>query len=169
MHRISRMNKLVNNHSISTYTDDDHTGFSDLAHALYCHQFPHAVEYPVSHPEIEDYIQSLLQIHAGQGVILTVSVEQELCGFVCLQEPVKPKQVDAVGDSRYVFLSDLFVSRQYRKQGLGTALLHAAEAWAVEPGSKKIVLRVMGDNKMAIRFYERHQFQSQFMVMNKSL
>lgn len=168
MHHISRMND-VNNYSISTYADADYAEFSDLAHALYCHQFPHADVYPASHPEIENYIQNLLQISAGQGVILIIRVEQKLCGFVCLQGPADPEQVDAAGESRYVFLSDLFVHSQYRKQGLGTALLQAAEKWAVESGCEKIALRVMGNNKVAIRFYERHRFQSQFMVMNKSL
>jgi len=163
------MNDLVKNHLISAYADVDYAEFCSLAHALYCHQFPHADGYPVNHPEIVNYRNNLLQIHPEKGVVLTVRVEQKLCGFVCLQGPVEPEQADGVDKTRYVFLSDLFVYSHYRRRGLGTALLHAAEIWAVESGCKKIALRVMGNNKAAIQFYEHHQFQSRFVVMDKYL
>ncbi|WP_205326307.1 GNAT family N-acetyltransferase [Glycomyces sp. YM15] len=43
----------------------------------------------------------------------------------------------------------------YRRQGLGTEILHALEAWGYENGARRAALQVETDNRAAIAMYER--------------
>ena len=49
----------------------------------------------------------------------------------------------------------VLVARERRRQGVGRALMEAAEAWAREVGLSKLELSVFAHNASAIRLYER--------------
>lgn len=55
-------------------------------------------------------------------------------------------------------LDELYVSPQLRGQGLGSALLAAAEAIARQRGGQLLEINVDGDDVDARRFYERHGY-----------
>ena len=55
-------------------------------------------------------------------------------------------------------LNDLFVLPQARRSGVGTALLDAARAHAVETGAIRIVLSTERTNEPAQTLYERHGY-----------
>ena len=48
----------------------------------------------------------------------------------------------------------LMVARPYRRQGIGRALMEAAEAWAREVGVRKLELHVFPYNEAALGLYE---------------
>ncbi len=56
---------------------------------------------------------------------------------------------------RHVGKISMAVSEQARRQGIGEALLLAAEEWAKQRGLKKIVLDVLANNRPALRLYEK--------------
>ena len=58
-------------------------------------------------------------------------------------------------EEAYVYLDDFSVAAAYRNQGIGTALLRAAEAYAETLGIPAIALHVEKTNGSALRFYER--------------
>ena len=54
----------------------------------------------------------------------------------------------------YCDLDTLYVQEEYRSQGIGTALLQAARAWARKRGCASLQLMTLGENAAARRFYE---------------
>ncbi|HEX9952394.1 MAG TPA: GNAT family N-acetyltransferase [Rubricoccaceae bacterium] len=61
----------------------------------------------------------------------------------------------SVGTARIVVLNDLFVAPEARGQGVGAALLAAAEAHACDVGAVRLVLQTATDNAAAQRLYQR--------------
>jgi len=60
--------------------------------------------------------------------------------------------------SRHVADLGLMVAVSARRQGVGTALLDQAVAWALPTGVRKLELHVFPHNEPAIRLYERFGF-----------
>ena len=60
--------------------------------------------------------------------------------------------------SRHVADLGLMVAANARRQGVGTALLEQAVAWAHATGVRKLELHVFPHNEPAIRLYERFGF-----------
>ena len=58
-------------------------------------------------------------------------------------------------DGDYIYLDDLSVAEEYRNNGIGTKLIHAAEKYAAEIGVAKITLHVEKANEDAYRLYLR--------------
>jgi ribosomal-protein-alanine N-acetyltransferase len=52
----------------------------------------------------------------------------------------------------------LFVERDYRRQGVGSALIAACMAWAAKAGASKVRLEVRASNTAAHALYRRHGF-----------
>lgn len=55
-------------------------------------------------------------------------------------------------------VQNLYVDPAARDQGVGTALLAAAEGALAAAGVERVVLEAMADNAAARRFYERHGY-----------
>ncbi len=56
------------------------------------------------------------------------------------------------------WIRNLIVHRKYRRQGVATALFHAARYWAVDNNLEKITLETQTKNYPAIRFAQKHGF-----------
>lgn len=65
----------------------------------------------------------------------------------------------------YIFL--LYVTPPVRRQGIGTALMHHAEAWARQRGDRQIGLQVFQTNQPALKLYEKLGYQSESVWMIK--
>jgi RimJ/RimL family protein N-acetyltransferase len=61
--------------------------------------------------------------------------------------------------SRHVADLGLMVAATHRRQGIGTALLDAAVAWARVSGVRKLELHVFPHNEGAIALYEKYGFR----------
>lgn len=85
----------------------------------------------------------------GEDRILAAETESEVIAFL---------SVEVYRRKGYVYLDDFSVAAEYRSQGIGTALLRAAEAYAVQLGIAGIRLHVERSNTAAYRFYRRHGF-----------
>ena len=55
----------------------------------------------------------------------------------------------------HIYLDDFSVTAACRGKGIGSALIHAAEAYAGQTGSQAVLLHVEKSNATAMRFYER--------------
>ena len=58
-------------------------------------------------------------------------------------------------EADYIYLDDLSVTESYRSHGIGSALIHEAEAYAYEIGIQHILFHVEKSNTDAFRLYER--------------
>lgn len=55
----------------------------------------------------------------------------------------------------YAFIEDISVAAKFRGQGIGTALINQAMAWAKEKGLKGLALETQDNNLLACRFYQK--------------
>jgi ribosomal-protein-alanine N-acetyltransferase len=57
-------------------------------------------------------------------------------------------------------LEGLFVERDFRRQGIGTALILACMDWAANAGASVLRLEVRASNDVALALYHRHGFNA---------
>ena len=82
----------------------------------------------------------------GEDIIL-VAEDNDVIAYLAVE--VHREDVD------YIYLDDLSVTEKYRGQGIGTSLIHKAEAYAKELGLADILFHVEKTNTSALRLYER--------------
>ena len=69
----------------------------------------------------------------------------------------------------HAHISVLAVTRDAEDQGVGTALMAHAEAWARARGYRRITLSVFESNRRAQRLYERAGFSPEIRRYTKQL
>ena len=77
--------------------------------------------------------------------------------------------VDQGTGERYTHIFLLYVAPGYRRRGIGTVLMHQAEAWAREQGAPQIGLQVLTTNQSATAFYQALGYQPQALSLLKRL
>jgi ribosomal protein S18 acetylase RimI-like enzyme len=85
---------------------------------------------------------------------LVAELDGRLAGYIRVK-PVTPLRENA----HVLGIVGLAVAPANRRRGVASALLAAAEQHARARGARKLSLRVLGTNEMAMRLYERHGFQ----------
>jgi ribosomal protein S18 acetylase RimI-like enzyme len=70
---------------------------------------------------------------------------------------------------RRAHIDNLVVTARSRRQGLGSALVDAAGAWAKAKGAEELLLTVWAGNEPAERFYERLGFGRVSTVLGRAL
>jgi GNAT superfamily N-acetyltransferase len=88
------------------------------------------VEYPRSP-------RALLEDWPSQHTLLVAILDGEVVGYINLSHEIAP---------RTTWVTDLAVVRRLRRQGLATALIVAADQWATERGSLRLVLEMQPKN-----------------------
>ncbi|MDJ0746329.1 MAG: GNAT family N-acetyltransferase [Xenococcaceae cyanobacterium MO_167.B27] len=77
--------------------------------------------------------------------------------------------IDQVNGERYSHIFLIFVASEHRRRGIGTSLINQAQAWAKDAGSCQIGIQVFADNQPALQLYRKMGFQTQSLLMLKSL
>jgi ribosomal protein S18 acetylase RimI-like enzyme len=85
-------------------------------------------------------------VEEGRGTMLVAEIDGDVIG-----------SASVTGSGLYDL--GMAVLREYRRQGIGTALLEAAVAWARDHGGYKMTLQVWPHNLGAIALYEKHGFE----------
>ena len=78
------------------------------------------------------------------------------------REPIGMLRIDLA--SYGVAELGMLVAAAWRRQGVGSALLRSASAWAREAGAHKVALQVWPHNQAAISLYERFGFQREGLL-----
>lgn len=118
----------------------------------------------------EDYSEvCTLWENAGDGIQLRRSDEPEELQKKLLRDPDLFLVVEADGciagtviggfDGRRGMIYHLAVKKEFRKQGLGSLLMSEVEDRLRDKGCIRCYLLVTTENKQAMRFYEKHQWQ----------
>lgn len=100
----------------------------------------------VASPRETDY---LVQDWQRGECFLVADEEDEIRGY--LDMTVQAWQ-------RTGWINDMSVFKEYRRQGIGTALLRAALQWAREHDLRAVMLETQTKNYPAICFYRKHGF-----------
>jgi ribosomal protein S18 acetylase RimI-like enzyme len=103
-------------------------------------------------------VEARLQRIHGLELVLVAEVDGRLVGLGCL------RCLPCLGeDGPFAELSDLFVSVESRRLGIGEALVHALEARARAAGAMGWQVNVDPENEAARRLYQKLGF-AQFAV-----
>jgi ribosomal protein S18 acetylase RimI-like enzyme len=90
----------------------------------------------------------------GLELALLAYTPSEAVGFVCL------RLTPAIGTRvPHALLTELYVREDWRRHGVGHALLQRAEALTVERGGQGLYLFTGQENLTAQAFYERHGYE----------
>ncbi|HBB31078.1 MAG TPA: GNAT family N-acetyltransferase [Cyanobacteria bacterium UBA8803] len=77
--------------------------------------------------------------------------------------------IDQVQGDRHAHIFLLYVMPEYRRQGIGTALMRHAENWARARGDRQIGLQVFQSNQPALCLYDQLGYQTMSLWMVKPL
>jgi ribosomal protein S18 acetylase RimI-like enzyme len=114
--------------------------------------------------ENRERIRDSVLRHAVAGTLL-VAREDDVVGFAtCSVETGGYDQ-----EVRRGVVENLYVAAGHRGEGVGTALLAAAERTLVDRGCEAVGLDVMAANEDARRFYERHGYTPHRVEMERQL
>ncbi len=105
-------------------------------------------------PVLPDHAAAILQLMRSQGGLLLVAeCEKTLAGLLLLSRPE-----ESVG-TRFAGLT-MAVAQDYRRRGVGSALLSSAQQSVKAQGLDELRLTVRKHNRPAIRLYERFAFET---------
>src|SRR5262249_38582494 len=102
------------------------------------------------------------------GRVFVAEVAGQVIGFVCVWARVQPDEPDE-NPAEYALVSDLVVSAAYRRRGIGSQLLSAAEGFAGAQGALSLRIGVSAGNAAARRLYELVGFQEYRVELAKRL
>lgn len=97
--------------------------------------------------------ESLLR-HALTGGLLVAREDETLLGFVSFY----PEGGSFRQDAQRGIVENIYVVPERRGEGVGSALLEAAETDLREQGAEVLALEAMADNEAALAFYRRHDY-----------
>jgi GNAT superfamily N-acetyltransferase len=104
-------------------------------------RLPHSIHVP--YPRMPSRLADEWSRRAG---ILVASVESGLAGYIRLSDKIIPKTA---------WITDVVVAPGLRLKGVGSALVLAAQAWAVERGSRQAILEMTSKNAAGIRLAQK--------------
>ena len=97
----------------------------------------------------------------------TVLVAQRESGGLCGFAEVGERSIaDGCETSPVAYLEGWYVDAGVRRQGIGAALIRAAEAWARERGYREFASDALLDNPVSHRAHERLGFEETGRVVN---
>ncbi len=114
---------------------------------------------PTEHPPVtvdatatETWLSHDTRARADLAPARAVLEGPDQVGFVCVGSPLLARgRVACEGD--WAGITDVWVSPEHRRQGLGLLVMDALLAWAAERGARTAYLQVRGDNPAGLGLY----------------
>lgn len=115
------------------------------------------------------YLERLVEVY--QGRFFVAEAKTGLLGFVvCFVETEDEGDLHVVeAERRFGYISDLYVAPQSRGQGVGRALIEAAEAHFKQLGLPVVRIAFLHNNDRARRIYEQAGFRPYEVTYEKRL
>ena len=118
---------------------------------------------------VDAYIPDILErCRKHNGKIIVAEVDGAIAGYAMIWASQKGEDIEE-GDFETARLADLAVLAEYRKRGIGKALLEAAEDFAREQGATSLHIGVMAANQGALRLYRSCGYEAFAMRLEKHL
>lgn len=138
----------------------------DEVDTLHRDRMPHIFQKPPGPVRDKEYILSLL---ADDNIGLFVAeVEGQVAGLVhVLVRDTPPWPV--LVPRRRAFIDSLAVGQEFRRHGIGRALMDQAHAWAITKGAADVELNVYEFNQPALAFYQALGYETSTRRMVRDL
>ena len=145
---------------------DDLCALFDQGDTLHRKSLPQIFQKPSGLVRGRDYVLGLI---ADESVGLFVAqVEGRLVGLICVMIR-EPSEIPIFVRRRYAVVDNVVVKREFRRTGIGRALMEKAHEWAVAEGADSIELNVWEFNQEAIELYKTLGYETASRKMNKRL
>lgn len=129
---------------------------------------------------VEQYFSSKTPLwwveEAGEQGNRGAGGEQKMVSPSSSSSPLSPvaclwvgNAIDQVTGTRHAHIFLLYVLPEYRRRGIGTALMKYVENWAIQRGDRQLGLQVFQSNQPALNLYHQLGYQTQSLWMVKSL
>jgi ribosomal protein S18 acetylase RimI-like enzyme len=145
---------------------DDLCALFDEGDALHRENLPRIFQKPRGAVRGRDYVLGLI---ADEAVgFFVAQVRDRLVGLICVMIRESP-EVPIFVRRRYTVVNDVVVKDEFRRAGIGRALMEKAHEWAVAEGADSIELNVWEFNQGAIEFYQTLGYETASRKMSKRL
>jgi ribosomal protein S18 acetylase RimI-like enzyme len=134
---------------------DDYGGLCTLfreVDALHREALPQVFRDPGDPARSRDYIASIVE-QDDNTCIWIAEQRHQIVGLLHISIR-ETRDIPILMPRRYAVVENLAVSQAYRRRGIGSALLRAAERWALDKRATQIDLHVWEFNEGARAFYE---------------
>ncbi|MGL4620158.1 GNAT family N-acetyltransferase [Chroococcidiopsis sp.] len=113
--------------------------------------------------EEESQFHDLKSAHSKSTIPSLLTPHSSLLKVACLWVG---NAVDQVKGDRHTYIFLLYVKPEYRRRGIGKALMRYLEDWARTKGDRQIGLQVFQSNTPALDLYHKlgYQIQSHWMI-----
>jgi ribosomal protein S18 acetylase RimI-like enzyme len=123
--------------------------------------------YPVVRTLSTEHLDGLRT--SSDAALWVAEADGGVVGLAIVVARARNPELQLFREPRFVTLQDLVVASEHRRQGIGTALVRRAEAWAVEQGFKCLELSVWEFNRSAIEFYRSLGYDTDHRRMSREL
>jgi ribosomal protein S18 acetylase RimI-like enzyme len=113
---------------------------------------------------LAETVQQLWSEQAPFWLVEEFPEQDEFSGCVWLGTAIDPMTGDRVP---HIFL--LYIDPRHRRRGLGSALMHHAETWAISQGHDQLGLHVFTENTPALALYKALGYSPQSIFLQKQL
>ncbi|HLD61101.1 MAG TPA: GNAT family N-acetyltransferase [Patescibacteria group bacterium] len=104
------------------------------------------------------------------GVVLLAENRGEVVGMILgVMHPQSRTSVLEEGERVYARVTDLYITEEYRKKGVGKQLIEAIELHFKNKGCEVLTIGVLAPNKNAYEFYKRVGYKDRAIDLVKIL
>lgn len=113
--------------------------------------------------------QQFAEMLADPGQVLLLAEVGGRPAGLCAAELKQPPECAFLHPAKALYIGDLFVAEEFRRGGVGRALLEAAQRLGKEKGARRVSLMVWPFNEEALRFYEELGFSTRSLTLEAML
>lgn len=106
--------------------------------------------------EMQVILTKILQSSCEAGILVR---DDHGCAIAFMNLSLRYDYVPDATQSPVAYVEGLYVKAEYRKQGVGAALIQYAEQWALEQGCIELALDALLDNPASHEFYAKVGFR----------
>lgn len=134
--------------------------------ALHREHLPWIFRKPTGAVRERDYVDGLI---ADEAVgFFVAEAGDRLIGFIHVVIKESP-ELPIFAPRRYAVVDNVVVKREFRRTGVGRALMEKAEEWAAVEGAESVELNVWEFNQEAVEFYQSLRYETASRKMTKRL
>jgi len=135
---------------------DEFFRFNHSQQPLFCADVKESGQYPKS------------VIDGATGDFFVADIDNAIVGFVHVEEDKTP-QFPSVVQHKFACITAIYVTPEYRKRGVGKALLEKVKEWALVRNLEYLELFILAENETGKSFYSHENFTTASHTMRYML
>ena len=155
--------------TIRTYRPEDRAALDECVRELQEHEREIEPRMKPADAIIDAYLDdSLAQCAEQKGTVLVAEIDGQVVGYTTVFAAAPNEDPDEI-DYTFGYVHDLAVQSKHRGQGIGIALLEAAEAHARAEGATCLRISVLAANDRAASLYRNLGFTDRVIELEKPI